>query len=151
MQVHQTEILEASWKGNLRQVERNANKEHHQWKYKPLITLSSGTPDFSILQDDVCITPQVDRDVISATRNSVIPTHISGTVIATPNIGSFLTPDTPQFHSNSVFSSSFSWKLDSLEAKRCGKIMAMKSFFMDKLHSIKNESLFLKNLKHFNQ
>ena len=77
--MHQTGLLEASWKGNLRQVERNANswgklernanKEHYQWKYKPLITLSSDTPDFSILQDDVCITPQVDRDVIGATSN----------------------------------------------------------------------------------
>ena len=45
--------------------------------YKPLITSSSDSSDFSILQDDLCITPQVDCDVISATKNSVIPAHIS--------------------------------------------------------------------------
>ena len=110
--------------------------------YKPLITLLSDTPDFPIIQDDVCITIQVDRGFISATTNPVIPTHIFDPAIATPNIGSFVTPCTPQpFHSNSVTSSSFSSKLGSLEAKLCGKIMAMKSFFMDELHTIKNESL----------
>ena len=110
--------------------------------YKPLITLSSDSPNFSIIQDDVCITPQVDCDVISATTNPVIPTPISDPTIATPNIGSFVTPCTLQpFHSNSVISSSFSSQLDSLEAKLCDKIMAMKSFFMDELQTIKNESL----------
>ena len=38
---------------------------------------------------------------------------------------------------NSVISSSFSSQLDSLEAKLCDKIMAMKSFFMDELQTIK--------------
>ena len=95
--------------------------------YKPLITLSSDSPNFSIIQDDVCITPQVDCDVISATTNPVIPTPISDPTIATPNIGSFVTPCTLQpFHSNSVISLSFSSQLDSLEAKLCDKIMAMK-------------------------
>ena len=107
--------------------------------YKPL---SSDSPDFSIIQDDVCIIPQIDCDVISATTNPVIPTPISDPTIATPNIGSFVTPCTLQpFHSNSVISSSFSSQLDSLEAKLCDKIMAMKSFFMDELQTIKNESL----------
>ena len=111
---------------------------------KPLITLSSDSLDFSIIiqDDDVCITPLVDCDVISATTNPVIPTPISDPTIATPNIGSFVTPCTLQpFHSNSVISSSFSSQLDSLEAKLCDKIMAMKSFFMDELQTIKNESL----------
>ena len=36
--------------------------------YKPLITLSSDSPDFSIIQDDVCITPQVDCDVLVQQR-----------------------------------------------------------------------------------
>ena len=45
------------------------------------------------------------------------------------------------FHSNSTISSSFSSQLDSLEAKLCEKIMAMKSFFMDELQTIKNELL----------
>ena len=40
-----------------------------------------------------------------------------------------------------LISSSFSSKLDSLEAKLCTKIIAMKLFFMDELHTIKNESL----------
>ena len=93
-----------------------------------------------MMQNDVCITPQVDCDVISATMNPVISTHISDAAIATPNIGSFVTPGTPQpFHSNSVVSSSFRSKSDSLEAKLCGKFMAMKSFFMGELHTIKNE------------
>ena len=110
--------------------------------YKPLITLSSDSPGFSIMQDDVCITPQVDCDVISATMNPVIPTPISDATIATPNIGSLVTPCTLQsFHSNSVISSSFSSQLDSLEAKLCDKIMAMKSFFMDELQTIQNETL----------
>ena len=110
--------------------------------YKPLITLSSDSPDFSIIQEYVCITPQVDCDVISATMNPVIPTPISDATIATPNIGSFVTLCTLQpFHSNSVISSSFSSQLDSLEAKLCYKIMAMKSFFMDELQTIKNETL----------
>ena len=110
--------------------------------YKPLITLSSDSPNFSIIQDDVYITPQVDCDVISTTTNPVSPTPISDSIIATLNIGSFVTPCTLQpFHSNSVISSSFSSQLDSLEAKLCDKIMAMKSFFMDELQTIKNESL----------
>ena len=111
-------------------------------KYKPLVTLSSDPFHFPIIQDDVCITPQVDRDVISATTNLVIPTHISDPDFATLNIGLFLTLCTPQpFLSNSVISSSFSLKLDSLEARLCGKIMAMKSFFIDRLQTIKNKSL----------
>ena len=63
--------------------------------YKPLITLSLDSPDFSTMQDDVCITSQVDCDVISATTNPVIPTHISDPAIATINIGLFVTPCTP--------------------------------------------------------
>ena len=55
--------------------------------YKPLVTLSSDSPNFSRIQDDVCITPQVDCNVISATTNPVIPPHISDSTIATPNIG----------------------------------------------------------------
>ena len=51
--------------------------------YKPL---SSDSPDFSIIQDDVCIIPQVDCDVISATTNPVIPTPIYDPTIATSNI-----------------------------------------------------------------
>ena len=110
--------------------------------YKPLITLSSDSPNFSIIQDDVCITPQVECDVISAATNPVIPTPLSYPTIATPNIGSFVTPFTFQtFYSNSVISSSFSSQLDSLEVKLCDKIMAMKSFFLDELQTIKNESL----------
>ena len=61
-------------------------------KYKPLITLSSNSPDFSIIQDDVCITPRVDYNVISAASNPVILTHTSDADITTPNIGSFVTP-----------------------------------------------------------
>ena len=80
--------------------------------YKPLITLSSDSPNFSIMQDDVCITPQVECDVISAATNPVIPTPLSYPTIATPNIGSFVTPFTFQtFYSNSVISSSFSSQL----------------------------------------
>ena len=110
--------------------------------YKPLITLPSDSPDFSSIQDDVFITSQVDCGIIRATTNPVIPTHISNPTIATPNIGSFVTPCTPQpFHSNSVISSSFSSQLDSLEVKLCEKIMAMKSFLMDELQTIKSESL----------
>ena len=77
--------------------------------------------------------------------NPVIPTHISDP--ASPNIGSFVTSCTPpQSYSNSDISSSFSSKLDSLEAKLCDKIMAMKSYFMDERfmderYTIKNESL----------
>ena len=89
--------------------------------YKALITLSSDSSDFSVIQDDACIEPQVDQDVISGLTHPVIPTHICDQAIA---------------NSNSVISSSFSSKL-------YGKIMAMKSFFMDELHTIKNESLTL--------
>ena len=110
--------------------------------YKPLITLSSDSTDFSIIQNDVCIIPHVECDVISATTNPVIPTPISDPTIATPNTESFVTPCTfHPIHSNSVISSSFSSQLDSLEAKLSDKIMAMKSFFMDELQTIKNESL----------
>ena len=110
--------------------------------YKPLFTLSSDSPGFSIIQDDVCITPQVDYEVISATTNPAILTRISDPAIATQNIGSFVTSSTPSpFHSNSVINSSFSLQLDSFEAKLCDKITAMKSFFMDELQTIKNESL----------
>ena len=67
---------------------------------------------------------------------------MSDPAIATPDIGSFITPCTPQpFYSNSDISSSFSSKLDSLEAKLCDKIMAIKSFFMDEFHTIKSDSL----------
>ena len=125
-------------KPNLKQMQTKDINEN----YKPLISLSSDSPDFSIIQDDVCITPQVDCDVVSATANRVIPTPISDPTIATPNIGSFVTPCTLQpFHSGSIISSSFSSQLDSPEAKLCDKIMAMKLFFMDQLQTIKNESL----------
>ena len=60
--------------------------------YKPLITFPSDSPHFSIIQDDVCVTPLVQCHVISATTNPVILTHISDPAIATPNIGSFVTP-----------------------------------------------------------
>ena len=63
--------------------------------YKTLITLSSGSSDVSIIQDDVCITPQVDCEVISETTNPVVPTHISDPASATLNIGSFVTPCSP--------------------------------------------------------
>ena len=68
--------------------------------------------------------------------------HIRPSYYSTPNTGSFVTPCTSQpFHSNSDISWSFSSKLDSLEAKLCDKIMAMKSIFMDEFHTIKNKSL----------
>ena len=120
-----------SVKENLKEMQTKDIINEH---YKPLITLPSDSPDFFIIQVDVCITPGVNYDVIWI--------HLSGPAIATPNTGSFVTPCTPQtFHWNSVISSSFSSKLDLPEAKVCGKIMAMKSFFMDELHAIKNESL----------
>ena len=50
--------------------------------YKAVITLSSDSSDFSIIQADVCITPQVDNDVISASTNPVIPTpHLTQLLI----------------------------------------------------------------------
>ena len=49
-----------------------------------MIILPLDSPDFPIIQDDVCITPQVDQDVISATTNPVIPTHLYDAAIATP-------------------------------------------------------------------
>ena len=103
-----------------------------------MITLSSDSPDFSIIQDDICITPRVDCDVISTRANPVTPAHISDPTIATPNIGSFVSPCTTQsFHSNFI-RSTFNSRLGSLEAKRCDKIMAMKPFFTDELQTIKN-------------
>ena len=49
--------------------------------YKAVITLSSDSSDFSIIQA-VCITPQVDHDVISASTNPVIPTpHLTQLLI----------------------------------------------------------------------
>ena len=90
--------------------------------YKPLIPLSSDSSEFSIMQDDVCITPLVNCDVISATTNPVILNPVSDPTIATPNIGSFATPCILQpFHSNPVVGSSFSSQLDSLQAKLCDK------------------------------
>ena len=66
------------------------------------IPLSLDFSNFSIIQDDICITPQVNYDVISATANPVIPTHISDLAIATLIIGSFVTHCTPHpFHSSS--------------------------------------------------
>ena len=78
-----------SVEANLKEMQK---KDIINENYKPLITLSSDSPDFSIIQDDDCITPQVDCDVISATTNPVNPTHISDPTIATPNIGSFVSP-----------------------------------------------------------
>ena len=117
---------------------------------KPLITLSSNSSNVSVIQDDVFLTSQeVDCCVISATANLVIPAHTSDPAI---NTGSFVTLCTPRpFHSNSVISSLFSLKLDSLAAELCGKSMAIKSFFMDELNTIKNESLRSAKIpKHFN-
>ena len=106
--------------------------------YKPLITLSSDSPNDSIIQDDVCITLHVDCVVISVTTNSVIPTHKSDPTIATPSIPSFVSTCTPQL---------FSAQLGSIEVKIFDKIMAMKSFFMDELQTIKNELLNLQKSK----
>ena len=117
-------------------------------KYKPLITLSSDSPNYSIIQDDVCITLHVDCDAISVTTNPVIPTHKSDPTIATPSIPSFVSTCTRQlFHSSSVISSSFSSQLGSIEVKIFDKIMTMKSFFMDELQTIKNELLNLQKSK----
>ena len=116
--------------------------------YKPLITLSSDSPNYSIIQDDVCITLHVDCDVITVTTNLVIPTYKSDPTIATPSIPSFVSTCTPQpFHSSSVISSSFSSQLRSIEVKIFDKIMAMKSFFMDELQTIKNELLNMQKSK----
>ena len=41
-------------------------------------------------------------------------------------------------------------KLEALETKLCGKIMAMKSFFMDELRPLKQEALVTKN-RDYNQ
>ena len=38
----------------------------------------------------------------------------------------------------SIGNSSLNVKLDALETKLCGKIMAMKSYFMDELRSLKH-------------
>ena len=141
---------ELNWDKEL--VEANLSEKQRKGiineNYKPLITLSSDSHDVSIIQDDICVTPQVDCDAIRATTNSVISTHIPDPTVATPNIGSFVSPCTrQQFHSNSVISSSFSLELDSLETKLFDKIMTMKSFFMDELQK-KNESL--ASAKNFN-
>ena len=117
-------------------------------KYKSLITLSSDSPNYSIIQDDVCIILHVDCDAISVTTNTVIPAHKSDPTIATPSIPSFVSTYTPQpFHSSSVINSSFSSQLGSIEVKIFDKIMAMKSFFMDELQTIKNELLNLQKSK----
>ena len=39
----------------------------------------------------------------------------------------------------SIGNSSLNVKLDALETKLCGKIMAMKSYFMDEFRSLKHE------------
>ena len=94
---------------NLKEIETKDIINEH---CKPLITLPSDSPNFSVRQD-VCTTFQVDYFVISATMNLIIPTHISDPTIDTQNIGSFVTPCTLQpFHSNSAISLSFSSQLD---------------------------------------
>ena len=82
-----------------------------------------------------------DCDVISATTNPVIPTPISDPHNYCYSKYRIICNS---LHTSAVSlnsSSSFSSQLDSLEAKLCDKIMAMKSFFMDELQTIKNESL----------
>ena len=69
-----------------------------------------------------------------------------------PNDGSF-GPNTGRYsvslriQSEFLQCSSFSSNLDSLEAKLCGRMMAMKSFFIDELHTIKSESLKSANIR----
>ena len=50
----------------------------------------------------------------------------------------------------SVDNSSLNDKLEALETKLCGKIMAMKSYFMDELRSLKQEAPVTKN-QYYNQ
>ena len=45
----------------------------------------------------------------------------------------------------SIGNSSLKDKLEALETKLCGKIMAMKSYFMDELRSLKQEAPVTKN------
>ena len=71
--------------------------------YKPSITLSPDSSDFSIIQDNDCIT-HVDCDIISATTK--LSFKFCYQFIVYP-------------------------ELDSLEAKLCDKIMAVKSFWMN--------------------
>ena len=139
------ESIEANWE----EIQTNVINK----KYKPFITLSSDSLNFSVTQDDHFTTPQeVDYGVITATIKPAITSQISVPAIATLQTRSFISPCTLRsFHSNSVVSLLFCSKLDSLTTKAYSKRMPMKSFFIDELHTIKNDSLRSAKIpKHFN-
>ena len=68
-------------------------------------------------------------------RSIAIP--MNRTLPPTPSAGSNITPINTE-RLLSVNSPSLNTKLESLESKLCEKIMAMKSFFIDELQSLKN-------------
>ena len=70
--------------------------------------------------------------------NRSIATPMNRTLPPTSSAGSNITPINTQ-HLLSVNSPSLNTKLESLESKLCGKIMAMESYFIEELQSLKND------------
>ena len=80
-------------------------------------------------------TPPAEENHFITINNSInksIPPSLNRSLPATPIVGPNTTPRV-----FSIGNSFLNDKLEALETKSCGKIIAMKSYFMDELRSLK--------------
>ena len=73
--------------------------------------------------------------IINDSINKSIPPSLNRSLPATPIVEPSTTPPVL-----SICNSSLNSQLESLETKLCGKILAIKSYFMDELRSLKQEA-----------
>ena len=88
-------------------------------------------------------TPPAEENHFITINNSInksIPPSLNRSLPATPIVGPNTTP-----RIFSIGKSFLNDKLEALETKLCGKIIAMKSYFMDELRSLKQEAPVTKN------
>ena len=100
----------------------------------PIICTTSKTPQSTPSQSKTLPAEKSHFITINDSINKSIPPSLNRTLPAT----SFVEPNTtpPVL---SIGNSSLNAKLEALETKLCGKIMAMKSYFMDELRSCGNK------------
>ena len=105
--------------------------------YRPIeaSNTTSKTPRFTPSQFK---TPPAEENhfiTINDSINKSIPPSLTRSLPATPFIEPNITP-----RALAIGNSSSNAKLEALETKLCGKIMVMKSYFMDELRSLKQET-----------
>ena len=117
-------LKEMQNKGLIKKLNRPIEASNTTSKTPQSIPSQSKTPP---AEENHCIT-------INDSINKSIPSSLNRSLPATPIVKPNTTPRVL-----STGNSSLNTKLEGLETKLCGKIMAMKSYFMDELRSLKQE------------